>query len=106
MPQYLYKIQPTRPEMLIDGGTDRENSIIAQHFQYLTDLKDAAIVLLAGRTMNTDDTSFGIVIFQAETDAQAREIVDNDPAVRQNVMRAELFPYRIAMAGRLDETTL
>ena len=54
-------------------------------------------VILAGRTQNNDYSSFDIIIFKAELEDQAREIVRNDPAVKNNVMRAELYPYRIAL---------
>ena len=56
---------------------------------------------LAGRTLNTDESSFGIVIFEAESEKAARQVVDNNPAVRQEVMRAELYPYRIALMAKI-----
>jgi uncharacterized protein YciI len=96
-PQYLYKIQPTRPEMLSAGPTEQEADIVSQHFNYLKDLQEKGVVLLAGRTLNTDESSFGIIIFEADTEEAAQTIVDNDPAVHQGVMHAELFPYRIAL---------
>ncbi len=60
----------------------------------------SGVVILAGRTLNTDESSFGIVIFQAESEKAARQVVNNDPAVRQRVMRAELYPYRIALMAQ------
>lgn len=95
--QFLYKIQPTRLAMLAEGPTEAEAAIVGQHFDYLKKLNEQGIVLLAGRTLNTDESSFGIVIFVAESEAAAQTIVANDPAVRQGVMRAELYPYRIAL---------
>ena len=98
--QFLYRIQPTRPEMLPEGPTDREREIVARHFAYLQDLTERGVVLLAGRTLNTDSTSFGIVVFRAESDEAARAIMECDPAVAQGVMRAELFPYSVALLAR------
>ena len=95
--QYLYKIQPTRPEMLTDGPTPEEEAIVSDHFAYLKGLTEQGIVILAGRTLNTDESSFGIVIFEAESEEAARKVMNNDPAIQQGVMRAELFPYRIAL---------
>jgi uncharacterized protein YciI len=97
MQQYLYKIQPVRPEMLSEGPTETESQIVSDHFSYLKDLMEKGIVVLAGRTQNIDYSSFGIIIFRAESEDQAQEIVRDDPAVRNNVMRAELYPYRIAL---------
>ena len=54
-------------------------------------------IILAGRTQNTDYSSFGIVLLKAETMEAAREIMLNDPAVKNKVFRAELFPYKTSL---------
>jgi uncharacterized protein YciI len=98
---FLYKIQPVRPEMLT-GETPEEEHTISEHFTYLKGLTEAGVVLLAGRTLNTDYSSFGIVVFTAGSEEEARQVMLNDPAVKQRVMRAELYPYRIALLGTLS----
>ena len=95
--QYLYLIQPTRLAMLTDGPTPQEEETVSRHFDYLKAIADQGIVILAGRTLNTDESSFGIVIFRAESEEAARAIMNNDPAVQAGVMHARLFPYRIAL---------
>lgn len=96
---YLYRIQPTRVEML-HQATAEEAAAVEAHFNYLKKLTGQGVVVLAGRTLNTDSSAFGIIIFKASSAAEAQAVVDNDPAVQQGVMSAELFPYRIAlMAG-------
>ncbi len=96
MRHFLYRIQPTRVDMLVQS-TPEEDTIVEQHFGYLQDLTRQGVVLHAGRTLITGEASFGIIIFVAEDEAAARALVHNDPAVRQGVMRAELFPYRVAL---------
>ena len=98
--QYLYQIFPTRPEMLVDGPTESETDVLHQHVTYLEHLAENGEVLLAGRTQTEDSTSFGIVILVADSDTAAQEIVSRDPAVLHNVMRAQLFPYRIAVLSK------
>lgn len=95
--QFLYRIQPTRPAMLTEGPTDEEAAIVGEHFAYLQGLTAQGTVILAGRTLNTDESSFGIVIFNAETEEAAEAIVQGDPAVRGGVMAATVFPYRVAL---------
>jgi uncharacterized protein YciI len=97
MAEYLYRIQATRPAMLTEGPTAIEAAIVREHFAYLKRLSEQGIVILAGRTQNTDASSFGVVIFNADSDAAADAVVANDPSVRDGVMRAEVFPYRIAL---------
>ncbi len=97
MSQFLYRIQPARGDMLITGPTDFEANVVGRHFDYLKRLMAEGVVILAGRTMNCDESSFGIVIFNAPTDAAALSIMTADPAVNEGVMRAELFPYNTAL---------
>lgn len=97
MAHYLYRIQPTRPEMLVEGQTAEEKEIGTRHFEYLQDLTMQGIAKLVGRTLNVDESSFGIVILEAESEDAAREFMNNDPAVKEGMMRAELFPFRIAL---------
>jgi uncharacterized protein len=97
MPQFLYRIQPTRPGMLTEGPTDREASIINEHFEYLRKLVAEGVVFMAGRTLNADERTFGIVVFAAASESAAVAVMQNDPAVKLGVMKAELFPYRVAL---------
>ena len=97
MPQFLYRIQPTRPGMLSHGPTEHEASIVGEHFRYLQKLLGESVVLMAGRTLDVDERAFGIVVFVAPSRVEAAELVQNDPAVRHGIMKAELFPYRIAL---------
>jgi uncharacterized protein YciI len=98
--QYLYKIQPTRLGMLTQGPTPEEAATVAQHFAYLKGLAEQGVVVLAGRTLNTDESTFGIVILNASSDEAARVIMNNDPAVKNGVMCGELYPYRTAVMAK------
>ncbi len=100
--QYLYKIKPTRPAMLIEGLTPRESEIMAQHFAYLQQLTQQGVLILAGRTLTTDEDTFGITVFKANSEEHARTIMNNDPAVIQGVMHAKLFPYRVALISEIN----
>ena len=97
MEQFLYRLEPTRVAMLTEGPTEREARIVGEHFAYLQQLLTAGTLLMAGRTTNSDERTFGIAILVAESEAKARELMQNDPAVKNGVMRAELFPYRVAL---------
>ena len=95
--QFLYCIRPARAEMLCDGPTEREATIVAEHFLYLQGLVEDGVVLMAGRTLNNDDTTFGLVVLVADSQAEAMAVMHGDPAVAQGVMKAQLFPYRVAL---------
>lgn len=94
--QYVYVLRPARIEMLTAGPTEREMQVLQDHVAYMKKLTSDQVLLLAGRTQNNDANTLGLAIFQAPSESAAREIMNNDPAVRNGVMTATLFPYDIA----------
>jgi uncharacterized protein YciI len=96
MSQWIYRIVPTRPEM-VAAPTDRESEIVGAHFRYLVDLRDRGVLILAGRTQESVHT-WGITIFEAQDEDAARAVVDDDPAVAAGVFDATLHPYAVAVA--------
>lgn len=97
MPTYIYRIQPVRPAMLAQGATEDEARITAEHFEYLKRLEADGLLILAGRTLNTEYSAFGIAIFDARNDQHMRQITEADPGVAQKLFRAEWYPFRIAL---------
>jgi len=87
--------------MLTDGPTPEEAEIVSAHFAYLKQLTEKGVVVLAGRTLNTDASCFGIVILHADSEDAARKVMENDPAVQSQVMCAELFPFHTALTANL-----
>ena len=97
--EYLYVLRPVRLEMVTEGPTEEELPVLERHSAYLRELGARGVVRMAGRTQNDDASTFGVVIFRAETPEEARRIMTEDPAVDGGLMTAELFPYRIAVEG-------
>jgi uncharacterized protein YciI len=75
MNQVIYCIKPTRLAMLTDGPTEQEAAIIGEHFAYLERLVAENVVLMAGRTLNADERTFGIVVFVASSIQKAVELM-------------------------------
>jgi uncharacterized protein len=102
MNQYLYRLLPVRIEMVTVGPTPEEQAVVSEHFTHLTALTEQGVMLLVGRAQDNSPRTFGIAIFQAESEEQAQAIMNSDPAVRKGVMHADLFPFRIALAGKIE----
>jgi uncharacterized protein YciI len=98
--QWLYRIQPSRFEMVKTGPTPDEAKALQGHGKYMTELTANGTLILAGRTQNDDESMFGIVIFRAPDEETARKIMNGDPGVAQGVMKAKLFPYVVAFKGK------
>jgi uncharacterized protein YciI len=103
MLQFLYRLEPARVEMVTVGPTPEEAAIVIEHFAYLENLTAQGVILLVGRTQDNSPDTIGRAIFQAESEEQARSIMENDPTVKNGVMRAKLFPFKIALHGQLPE---
>jgi uncharacterized protein YciI len=103
MKQFLYRLEPARVEMVTVGPTPDEAAIVSQHFAYLENLTTQGVMLLVGRTQDNSPDTIGLAIFQAESEDQARAIMENDPAVKNGVMQAKLFPFKIALHSQWPE---
>ena len=83
--------------MMVDGGTEDEEALIGQHFRYLKRLTEEGTAILMGRTQESLEKTFGIVIFVAPSESEATKLMKEDPAVKHGVMSAELFHFKIAL---------
>jgi uncharacterized protein YciI len=100
MQEFLYRLQLVRGDMLRTGPTDSEQAVVAEHFAYLQDLNAQGVIILVGRTLNTDENTMGLTIFRAESEDAARQIMNRDPAVKKGVMTATLHPFRVVLQGK------
>jgi uncharacterized protein YciI len=97
MNQWLYVLKPTRIGMLTEGQTPEESETVSRHFAHLQELTKQGVMILVGRTQNADENTIGLAIFEAEDESAARKIMESDPAIVGGVMRADLYPYQIAL---------
>lgn len=95
MSHYLIMYVPPRADFA-KNATPEESAVIERHFEYLKGKQADGALLLAGRT---DDARFGIAVIQADTEDAAREIMANDPSVKEGVFTGELLPFRLALGG-------
>lgn len=94
---YMYTLQLVPPLLNQDNWTETENRIVEEHFQRLKKFRDEEIVIFAGRVSDMDPEGFGIVIFKADSEENALDIMENDPAVREGIMTAKLYPFSISL---------
>lgn len=99
MPEFLYRLQLARGDMLRTGPTDLEQVVVAEHFAYLQNLNAQGVIILVGRTLNTDENAMGLAVFRAESEDAARQIMNGDPAVKKGVMTAALYPFKVVLQG-------
>ncbi|HET9694449.1 MAG TPA: YciI family protein [Steroidobacteraceae bacterium] len=95
--QFLYVLRLV-PRLHDDAAwTEADNAAVARHFEHLKQATAAGKVILAGRTREPGDKTFGLVIFEAADEAEAQRFMAADPAVVAGVMTATLHPYAVAL---------
>ena len=77
--------------------TKADSDAVERHFVRLQEAANQGQVILAGRTLEPHEMTFGIVVFQAASMAEAREFMGSDPTVVAGVMTYALHPYRVAV---------
>jgi uncharacterized protein YciI len=95
--QYLYMLR-VAPQLHDESKwTDKHKTAAVKHFERLKKAAADGKVVLAGRTTEAMDKTFGLVIFEADSEADARKFMEADPAVVAGVMTATLHPYSVAL---------
>ncbi len=95
--QFMYVLRLTPRYHQESAWQEADNAAVSRHFDRLAKGVEAGQVILAGRTDEPPDQTFGIVIFEAESEAAARRYMETDPAVEAGVMSATLHPYSVAL---------
>lgn len=95
--QWLYVLR-LAPRLHDDAAwTADDQRVVGEHFRRLKQLTADGVVILAGRTTEPGDRTFGLVVFEAPDEASARAIMEADPTVKAGVMTATLHPYAVAL---------
>ena len=77
--------------------SEKDKAATSRHFERLKKATADGKVILAGRTTEQLDKTFGLVVFEAENEKAARDFMEADPAVVAGVMTATLHPYAVAL---------
>ena len=99
MAEWIYFIHAPR-ENFAETMTDEERSVWQVHFARLQQLTADGVMILVGPTLGRVNT--GIAIFEAEDEAAARRIMDEDPVIRGGFAAGELRPFRVSLLRGRD----
>jgi uncharacterized protein YciI len=87
-------IKPPRPNF-DENQTSEEQIIISKHFEYLKQLLHNGKLVMAGRCENA---TYGLIIVLADSLKEAEQIMENDPAIKEGIFFAQIWPFRIALS--------
>jgi uncharacterized protein YciI len=77
--------------------TADDKAAVDRHLANFKAAVQSGELILAGRTRETGDKTFGIAVFEAVDEAAARKFMEADPAVAAGVMTAELHPFAVVL---------
>lgn len=93
MSHFLIRLTPPR-DTFVDDATDEELIIINKHFEYLKNLMSKDKLVLAGRT---EKGEIGIAIINASDIDEAQNLMENDPAVKNGIFKAEVYKFQLSL---------
>jgi uncharacterized protein len=95
--QFIYVLKLV-PRLHADSAwTKEDNAALERHFVRFQQAAKSGQLILAGRTSEPGDKTFGIAIFEAPNENAARKFMEEDPAVAGGLMTAELHPFAVAL---------
>lgn len=95
--QFLYLLRLEKTMQDTSAWSAEKQQVVAAHFAHLQKMLQDGILILAGKTSTDLATTFGIVVFEADSFESAKVIAENDPAVIAKIMNVEVFPYEVAL---------
>ncbi|MBX9927366.1 MAG: YciI family protein [Gemmatimonadaceae bacterium] len=96
-PQFIYVLRVVPRLYDEKAWTAQDNIAVGAHFARLQAAVQAGSVILAGRTSEPLDKTFGLVVYEAADLAAAEAFARADPAVVAGVMTVEVHPYSVAL---------
>ena len=95
--QFIYVLRLV-PRLHSDTVWTKEDGMaLSRHFARFQHAIETGELILAGRTSEPGDKTFGIAIFEAKDETAARSFMESDPAVVAGLMTAELHPFAVAL---------
>ena|SRR5438132_893856 len=95
--QFIYVLKLV-PRLHSDSAWAKEDKMaLDRHLTRFQHSIETGELILAGRTREPGDKTFGIAIFQAKDETAARQFMESDPAVVAGLMTAELHPFAVAL---------
>lgn len=98
--QFIYVLRLVPRLHSESAWTKDDEMALSRHFARFKHAIDTGELILAGRTMEPGDKTFGIAIFEAADEKAARSFMEGDPAVVAGLMTAELHPFAVALQRR------
>jgi len=99
MAEWIYFIHAPR-ENFAATMTDEEKQVWGVHFERLQRMLRDGTLVLAGPTLGPLNT--GIAVIEADDEAEARRLMEEDPAIASGIATGELRPFAVSLLRGRD----
>jgi uncharacterized protein YciI len=98
--QYMYVMHAADPSKAAnrDSWTAEDHESFNLHWARLEQATREGVVLIAGRAQDADGKGPAIVIFEAESEEEAKRFFAEEPFITRGFATGELHPFAIALA--------
>jgi uncharacterized protein YciI len=98
--QYMYVMHPVDSAKAASQGnwTPEDAESFRLHWDRLEQALNDGVLILAGRAQNADGAGPAIVIFEADSEDDARRFFASEPFITRGFATGELHPFAIALA--------
>lgn len=100
--QFVYFMQAVDPAKAAsrDNWTPRDAETFDLHWANLERLRDAGVLILAGRCQDADGSGPAMCILEVGSEEEARRIFDSEPFIARGFAKGTLHPYRVALSRK------
>jgi uncharacterized protein YciI len=95
--QFIYVLRLVQRLHSDSAWTKEDEMVLSRHLTRFKHAIETGELILAGRTTEPGDKTFGVAIFEAADETAARAFMESDPAVVAGLMTAELHPFAVAL---------
>jgi uncharacterized protein YciI len=93
--EFAYLVRPAFDQRFLATATGEQRAVIQEHGAWLEARYAEGRVRFAGRCY---DGPFGLVVLDADSEQDARTLMEADPSVRSGIQTAKLYPFRTFLA--------
>lgn len=77
----------------VPADKEKQNELFRGHMENITNMVNAGKLIVAGPFQKNDKSYRGIFILNVRTVAEAKALLDNDPAIKQKLFDVELLEW-------------
>jgi Uncharacterized protein conserved in bacteria len=98
--QFVLLMKATGPDFFAKTQEPDGKQMVEKHLKKLQALTQQGVCLFSGHTLVTNESGFGIIVVNVQSEAEAQKIIDDDDLVKAGLVRGTIFPFQVVTAGK------